>query len=659
MSLRPFALSAATALVLAACTGGSLGTPTTTNLPSQTRPTQDKPTPTAPATTKPAPSPSPGASTVSTPGRLPRISQGATEPATEFLPNPPDRDLYRLASQLLPDVPAQVPRVVNPEPVSYSEGRQDTFYLLDLLDLEVYRRQFELRLVTPHAYWYVEEGLSVRQRDLERSAEIFEEDIYPRVTAIFGEEWSPGVDNDPHLNVISARLRGVAGYYSSGDEYPKSVSPFSNQREIIYVNTSVLPVGSPSYLEVLAHELQHAAHWASDPTEETWINEGLSELASSLAGYRPNSGRQFLRSRPISLVHWPLSSLASGTSYGAASLFMHYLWEHYSNGEDLRALVSQKEDGIAGIDAYLKASGYQESFRDVFRDWAVANFLDEERGAYSYGDFQVQANVLAFVDGFSQFTSEIPQYSVEYVELTSMEGPIRLRFQAPTVATLLPTDVGPQGCWWSNSGDSISSTLTRSIDLAGTNRATLSYQVWYNLEEKWDYAYVELSVDGGRTWQILETDNTSPENPIGISYGPGYTGDSGGWLTESVDLSPFAGRTEVLLRFQYVTDDTLNGAGVCFREISVAEAGLNAASDGWEAEGFILTDNRVRQDYIVQVIQVGEENRVTTLVLDDNNTGELAIAAPQDWERLVVAVAALAPKTREGTSYTLTVEPAG
>ena len=114
-----------------------------------------------------------------------------------------------------------------------------------------------------------------------------------------------------------------------------------------------------------------------------------------------------------------------------------------------------------------------------------------------------------------------------------------------------------------------------------------------------------------------------------------------------------------MLRFQYVTDDTLNGAGVCFREISVAEAGLNAASDGWEAEGFILTDNRVRQDYIVQVIQVGEENRVTTLVLDDNNTGELAIAAPQDWERLVVAVAALAPKTREGTSYTLTVEPAG
>lgn len=564
-----------------------------------------------------------------------------------------------MAGQLLPNVPPEIPRVVNPEPINYSEGREDTFYQVDFVKLEVYQRQFELRLVTPHAYWYVEEGLSIRQRDLERAAESFEEDIYPRVTAIFGEEWSPGVDNDPHLNILNGQLIGVLGYYSSGDEYPESISPFSNQREIIYLNSSALRMASSSYLEALAHELQHAVHWAGDPTEETWINEGLSELATSLAGYPPNTGSRFLRSRPISLVHWPLSSQTSGTSYEAASLFMHYFWEHYSNGIDLRALVGQQEDGIAGIDAYLKASGYQERFRDVFRDWAVANFLDEERGPYSYGAFQVQANVLAFVNGFRQFTSEIPQYSVEYVELTSVEGPIRLRFQAPTVAPLLPVDVGPQGCWWSNSGDSISSTLTHSIDLAGTRRATLNYQVWFNLEEKWDYAYVQLSVDGGRTWRILGTANTSPENPIGNSYGPGYTGDSGGWLSESVDLSPFAGEKAALLRFHYVTDDAINGAGACFREIAVAEAGLDAGSDGWEAEGFILTDNRLRQDYIVQVIQVGEENRVTTLVLDENNTGEMTIATPQDWDRLVVAVAAVAPKTREGNSYNLTVEPAG
>ena len=67
----------------------------------------------------------------------------------------------------------------------------------------------------------------------------------------------------------------------------------------------------------------------------------------------------------------------------------------------------------------------------------------------------------------------------------------------------------------------------------------------------------------------------------------------------------------------------------------------------------------MRQDYIVQVIQMGEANRVDTLVLDDNNTGEMTIAASQDRERLVVAVAALAPKTRVGAAFTLTVEPVG
>ena len=642
MDLHLFILSAALALASAACAGGATATPTLSALPPERPPVQVKPTPTA-----------------SPPGGLAQLPPGPTEPATKSLPDPPGRDLYRLASQLLPNVPAEIPRVVNREPRSYSDGRQDTFFLMDLENLEVYTSQFELRLVTPHAYWYVEEGLNVNQRDLERSAEIFEEEIYPRVTAVFGVEWSPGVDNDPHLNVINARLRGVDGYYSFGDEYPESVSRFSNQREIIYVNTGNMRVGSPRYHEVLAHELQHAVHWAGDPTEETWINEGLSELAASLAGYRSGSGRQSLRSRPVSLVHWPLSSLATGTSYATASLFMHYLWEHYSRGDDLRALVSQQEDGIAGIDAYLEASGYEERFRDVFRDWAVANFLDEQRGPYSYGDLQVRTNVLAFVDGFSQLTSEIPQYSVEYVGLTTADEPIRLRFRGSTVVPLLPTDVGPQGCWWSNSGDSISSTLTRSIDLDGVSQAILSYQVWYNLEENWDYAYVELSVDGGRTWKIMETANTSPENPVGNSYGPGYTGDSGGWLSESVDLAAFAGRGPVLLRFQYVTDDTLNGAGICFRDIAVTGAGFDSAANGWEPDGFILTHNRVTQDYIVQVIQVGEENRVTNLVLDKSNTGEMTIAAPRDWDRLLVAVAALAPKTRVGAPYTLTVEPAG
>ena len=587
-----------------------------------------------------------------TPSSLNKI----TKIATEF-PEAPDRDLFQLAVELADAGPGEIPRVVNLESRSLIEGREDTFWLIDLPALEVYQRQFQLRLVTPHAYWYVEEGQSIRQGDIQRAADTYEERIYPAVTSTFGKEWSPGVDNDPHLHVLNARLPGLAGYYSSADEYPLAVLPFSNQREVIYINSDAVPMGSSGYLEVLAHELQHATQWNADPSEETWFNEGLAELAVTIAGFSQDSIYPYLRSPPTSLVNWPRSPMGSGASYGAASLFMHYLVEHYGDVKDLRPLLREPADGIAGVNAYLQAAGYDATFRDVFRDWVVANLLDEAEGVYSYSDLNVRARVTADIDQPTRMDSQIPQYAVEYVELSSFDGPLRIRFSAPAVTGLLPTTVDSRGCWWSNSGDSINSTLSRAVNLTGVSQATLEYQVWYSTEESWDYAYLEVSVDGGKTWDILETPHTTPENPVGHSFGMGYTGDSLGWIDESVDLTRYAGQ-EILIRFQYITDDATNGAGLCVRGIILPEAGLGDSPDGWRAQGFVLTDNRVRQDFVVQVIEVAEENRVTVMQLDETNSGELVVSAPESLDRLVVAVAAFAPKTLEEATYTLSVETA-
>jgi hypothetical protein len=584
-------------------------------------------------------------------------SEAANSP-DEVFPAAPDRDLHQLAAQLsLKTDPSAIPRVVNPDPVSYSQGREDTFWLVDFGKMSVYQSAFDLRLVSPHAYWYVEKGQPVLQRDLLEASRQFEDQIYPQVTAAFGQEWTPGVDNDPHLNIIHARLQGVAGYYSSSDEHPQEVNPYSNERETIYINTRSLSVGRQSYLEVLAHELQHAIHWNGDSSEDTWVNEGLSELAVTVAGYRSSSLFRFMRSPTVSLVHWPLDNANISAHYGGTSLFMHYLAEHYSTDNDLRPLASDPADGISGINSYLENQGYNTNFRQVFSDWVVANLLDEEQGRYSYGDLDIQATIGKFLDHFSRIDSEIPQYSAEYLQLDSLAGPIRIRFEGVSENRLLSVDVGDHGCWWSNSGDSISSSLTHPVDLRNQAQATLSYQVWYSVEEDWDYGYLQVSSDGGLTWDILETPNTSLDNPIGNSFGPGYTGDSHGWITERIDLSPYAGR-EILVRFHYITDDAVNGAGMCFRNITIPEASLLENDQDWQAGGFILTDNRVKQDYQVKVIQVGVEDQVLAIPLDANNSGELVIPAPHNLNRLVVAVAALAPKTLQPAPYTLTVEPA-
>ena len=44
------------------------------------------------------------------------------------------------------------------------------------------------------------------------------------------------------------------------------------------------------YETVLAHEFQHMVHWNNDRNEETWVNEGMSELAQEVAGYLPDLG---------------------------------------------------------------------------------------------------------------------------------------------------------------------------------------------------------------------------------------------------------------------------------------------------------------------------------------------------------------------------------
>ena len=601
----------------------------------------------------------------SAPEFLPKVLQApdkAKKP-NQF-PDAADRDLFRLTKELVPGS-GDIPRTLPGDAVQLQVGHTDTFWLVDLADAETYQSGFRLALVTSHAYWYIEEGLDVSLSGLQRSASRFEKNIYPIVTDVFGSEWNPGIDNDPRLNILNARLKGVAGYFSSTDEYPAGVQPRSNQREIIYVNALNVPPGGANYDQVLAHELQHAIHWNADASEDTWVNEGLAELSSSIALDSSFSIRQFLRGSPVSLINWPTSLFGGIGNYGAASLFMHFFTEHFGGRDNLKALLAQPEDGIAGIDAYLDEIGYDERFEDVFRLWAAANILDGDiedgNPIFGYGDLDVSAAISRSIKGFGGVQSEIPQYAVEYTELRSISGPLTLSFRGHTTVPLLPVDVGSSGCWWSNSGDSIDATLSHRVDLPRGSTATIDYEVWFEIEEDWDYVYVEVSVDGGENWLIIETPATSSENPIGNGFGPGYTGQSRGWLKESVDLSPFAGG-DVWVRFQYVTDGAMNASGACFRDLYVGipgpAPGIAADDPGWEAQGFVFTDNVVRQEFQVQLITTGDEPQVRQVTLDSNNAGDITVLPPDDGERLIVVVAALAEKTRRPVSYTLSVAPA-
>ncbi|MCH7705965.1 MAG: immune inhibitor A [Chloroflexi bacterium] len=238
---------------------------------------------------------------------------------------------------------------------------------------------------------------------------------------------------------------------------------------------------------------------------------------------------------------------------------------------------------------------------------------------------------------------QLEQYGVRYYALNLDAAQATVRFQGQAQTALLP-DSPPDGgpCWWGNRGDSIDSTLTRRLDLSQESSVTLTYALWYDLEEGWDFAYLEVSTDGGTTWDILETDHSAPLDPLGNSFGPGYTGRTG-WTDETVDLTQYAG-LDVLLRFEYITDDTVNGAGICLGNIAIN--GTELPDAGWDALGFIQTDNSVSQSYIVRVIEMGTETVIRDIPLDDDQYATFTIEGlGTSVERAVIVVSAIAEHT--------------
>ncbi len=201
---------------------------------------------------------------------------------------------------------------------------------------------------------------------------------------------------------------------------------------------------------------------------------------------------------------------------------------------------------------------------------------------------------------------------------------------------------------------------TREFDLSGLTAATLRFWTWFETELGWDYAYVAASRDGGQTWEALPGRQTTEFDPVALAYGPGYSGSSGGeWVQEEIDLTPYAGG-EVLLRFEYVTDDATHERGFAVDDIEIPELAFADgvdAGNGWQAEGFRRIEEPLPQRFLVQLIERGEPNppKADRLELGPGNRFEIALDGPA-----TIVVAAVTVGTTEAATYRWSLRlPAG
>jgi len=306
-----------------------------------------------------------------------------------------------------------------------------------------------LRKISLNAYFYVEDDYynnlsnelkSKFDSDLNSLSENFDSVIYPNMKEVFGQEWSPGIDNDKKITILFTKTKAkVGGYFNPNDEYKKSsiLEGKSNEREMIYLNAAFL--SDDRVKSFLAHEFQHMITWYNKTKirklfDEVWINEARSEYASTAIGYDKNYDTSNLRARvkkfdsTDSLVEWQNEI----SDYSSVNLFAQYIADHFGKAF-FKTMIKNDKVGIESVNAALDDLGYANvDFKEIFTNWTVANYLNDKTMSdgseygylnknLSYNNFHVNPTISYTIGDNDEIdiSTSIKDWSVRYYNFKS------------------------------------------------------------------------------------------------------------------------------------------------------------------------------------------------------------------------------------------------
>ncbi|MFW9968719.1 MAG: hypothetical protein ACFFDF_00875 [Candidatus Odinarchaeota archaeon] len=330
-----------------------------------------------------------------------------------------------------------------------------------------------------------------------------------------------------------------------------------------------------AYEATLAHEFQHLIHHDYFEESALWMNEGCSTFSEILCGYPTpwNDINSFFATPDNSLIEWEdQGNINVLADYGQALLWATYLVDNYGD-EFLKDYVTNGVPGVPGIEALLPEG---VSFDRVFQDWTLSNLM---RTGYTRIDFNYKelnevrtyevkdkwptdiygtdfGNTITILD-YDTGISRVGTYGTDYILLSKLKWQYgsELRFDGAEFAWTPHWDKDGTA-WYSSRSEPLSALdLFVNVELSGSS--VLSFDTFYDIEAFWDFAFVQISFDGGLTWNSLSNEYTTDEDPNEtypdiVANFPGLTGKSDGWISMNFVLPEYTG--EAIIRFRYMTD---------------------------------------------------------------------------------------------------------
>ncbi len=481
----------------------------------------------------------------------------------------------------------------------------------------------------------------------------FDNNMYPVETDFFGtpdthdgsasllEAWGyvdPGyyANEDGRQVVLVSNVRDDAYYDST---YPNYIAGFYSPSFEAYFDRNIMSIDSHDwvnrvgpdgsrphlYESVFAHEYQHLLHDDYDSDEVNFINEGLSMFAEFLTGYvvgnDPYSTFEALPEN--SLVVWgDQGGREIVADYGMVFLFHMYLYEKLGQ-EFIQHEFHNQDNGISSINSSLEALNIPADFGDAYHNFAVAVLLDQ---GFRYGfknlDVGIDIGTLDAPNPDAYDTPGAPPWGTDYIWLDADNKKISTLYFDGADAYSEPTPWTSDGdVLWGGDGDEIDNWAI----FEAVGGGTLSFDTYYDIEDFWDFGFVQVSTDGGATWTSLENASTTFEYdpnayPKVIENLPGLTGTNGDWANMSFDLSAYAGQ-DILLAFRYVTDWGTTYGGWYVDNVYVDGTLI---SDGSNTDAFkSLTEIiPVELDFTVTLVGIKNDKwyKVKTMTLKDDAT---------------------------------------